>query len=105
MATLNLFISFVIGKILIGLLDNIKNKSIEILSSKSQIEELHNVLERPRLQKFISRKRRKTLYGFFERETTQVIINEKVEACRDKKDDFILEIAFQWKSRLHHYWR
>ncbi len=50
----NLWISFLIGKILKGLKDLIFDKRITILTSDEHLEELFSVLKRPKFKKYFT---------------------------------------------------
>ena len=64
-----------------------------ILVSAALAQELQDVLNRPRFDKYVTREGRDEFLMAFMREAELVEITETVEACRDPKDDQILELA------------
>jgi putative PIN family toxin of toxin-antitoxin system len=89
----NIWISFLLGKSfgdLFGLLE--KNK-IQVLSSHRQMEELLSVIDRPKFKRHFDLADEDFLLHFLERETQNTEIKKQYDACRDKKDNFILDIA------------
>lgn len=64
-----------------------------ILVSKSLIEELNKVLAREKFNRYVTVEERGAFLKAFLRESQLVEITEKVQACRDPKDDQILELA------------
>ena len=64
-----------------------------ILVSAALAQELQDVLNRPRFDRYVTREERDEFLMAFMREAELVEITETVEACRDPKDDQILELA------------
>ena len=64
-----------------------------ILVSAALVQELQDVLDRPRFDRYVTREERDKFLMAFMREAELVEITETVEACRDPKDDQILELA------------
>ena len=64
-----------------------------ILVSATLVQELQDVLNRPRFDRYITREERDEFLMAFMREAELVEITETVTACRDPKDDQILELA------------
>lgn len=64
-----------------------------ILISHSLIEELNDVLVRGKFDRYVSREDSDNFLEALIRESELVEISESVEACRDPKDDRILELA------------
>jgi len=65
----------------------------EILLSLAIIEELHDVLSRPAFDRYIDEEDRLRFLSLFIKEATLVEISEKIQECRDPKDDKFLELA------------
>ena len=89
----NIFISFLINgnfsklnKIIL------EDKAILILSSEL-INELLEVLNRPKFKKIISSKDKELLMSFFENHGELVKVRTKLTLSRDSKDDFLLALA------------
>ena len=64
-----------------------------ILVSATLAQELQDVLNRPRFDRYVTREERDEFLMAFMREAELVEITETVAACRDPKDDQILELA------------
>ncbi len=64
-----------------------------ILISQSLVEELSDVLGRDKFNRYVTREERESFFESLIRESELVEINEAVQACRDPKDDWILELA------------
>lgn len=95
----NLLISFLIGKELNELLQLVENNYIKIITSYEQIGEIIGVMGRPKLNKYIKdNSRRKLLLRFLKRKAKIVQLKNKIDDCRDKKDNFILEMGIVGKA-------
>ena len=64
-----------------------------ILVSATLAQELQDVLNRPRFDRYVTREERDEFLMAFMCEAELVEITETVGACRDPKDDQILELA------------
>ena len=64
-----------------------------VLTSDPLVEELVNVLARPRFDRYISRLERADFLRAFVAQSELVSINESIQGCRDPKDDRVLETA------------
>ncbi len=57
------------------------------------LSELEEVLARPKFDKYVTRVERKLFLAGFVKTVKFVEVGEKIEACRDPKDDKYLELA------------
>ena len=64
-----------------------------ILSSRSFVRELDDVLRRAKFDDYVTREDRDRFLEALIRESELVDISETVKACRDPEDDRILELA------------
>lgn len=64
-----------------------------LLMSQALSEELDNVLRRHRFDRYVTRLERTAFLRYLLRMAVSVQITETVQACRDPKDDKILELA------------
>ena len=64
-----------------------------ILTSRSFVRELDDVLRRAKFDQYLSREDRDRFLEALIRESELVDISETVKACRDPEDDRILELA------------
>ena len=94
----NILVSFLINKDF-SRLDKIiiQGRAILILSSEL-IEELLEVLNRPKFKKIISIKEKETLIEFFGQHGKLISVKSKVNICRDKKDNFLLNLSIDGKA-------
>lgn len=89
----NIWISFLIGKILGNLKNYIFDGKIQIITSEEQIEEIVSVLRRPKFKEYFTESDIEELLFLVYKTYQFVEIKENVNDCRDKRDNFILEIA------------
>lgn len=73
-------------------LDKAQNLGI-MLMSVSVLSELEEVLARPKFDKYVATIERKLFLASFVKTVEFVEIEEKIEICRDPKDDKYLELA------------
>ncbi len=64
-----------------------------ILVSAASLSELRAVLARPKFDRYVTRAERSRFLTAFSRECEVVDVVEHVRACRDPKDDHVLEVA------------
>ena len=64
-----------------------------LLYSKETLDELTDVLSRPKFDKYVSIEERAKAISLFEKKGFQIEVFIKVNACRDPKDNKFLELA------------
>lgn len=69
-----------------------------VLLSSSTIEELAEVLQRPKFERYVTAAEREEFLAAFIERATFVESTEVVHACRDAKDDKFLELAVSGKA-------
>lgn len=89
----NIWIGFLIGKTLSGLSEAISNDNIRIIFSKELFDELFEVLQRPKFNKYFSQENIKELISLLHSKTERIEITEHFKDCRDPKDNFILDLC------------
>ena len=72
--------------------DYATSQAILLISDEVQ-SEIENVLNRPKLQKYITLERRSKFLSELSQQVERVEINQQIRACRDPKDDKFLELA------------
>ena len=94
----NILVSFLINKDF-SRLDKIiiEGRAILIISAEL-LEELLEVLDRPKFKKIISTKEKEILIDFFGQHGKLISVKSKVNICRDKKDNFLLNLAIDGKA-------
>jgi uncharacterized protein len=70
----------------------------KILISKETVDELNNVLSRPKFERYVSPQKRDRFLVSLVQKSTLIEIQEKIEECRDPKDDKFLELAINGKA-------
>ena len=83
-----LFSDSVPGRAFLGVLD-----SGTILMSTSLARELNEVLGRKKFDRYVSREQRDRFLASLIRESDMIEVTESIRACRDPKDNRILELA------------
>jgi len=89
----NLWISFLIGRKLQGLLDLLDNPWFELVSTTILNEEVIRVARRDKFRKFFPEEAVNRLTEWMDSHFTMVELDEIPHRCRDPKDDFLLELA------------
>ncbi len=64
-----------------------------VLVSESMLDELDNVLRRPRFERYVSEDQRLQFLTNFIRDATVAEVTEVITDCRDPKDNKFLELA------------
>ena len=89
----NIWISFLIGKSLAGLSEDIINGQVIVLFSDDLFRELIEVLKRPKFKKYFSELTIENLMTLLYKKVELIEINKHFEDCRDAKDNFLLDLA------------
>ena len=69
-----------------------------ILISKETVDELNNVLSRPKFKRYISPEKRERFLLSLVQKSILIEIKEKIEECRAPKDNKFLELAINGKA-------
>ena len=94
----NIWISFLIGKLLGGLDDYIFDGLLEVVISDEQLEEIASVLRRPKFRKHFSTDDIEEFLSLLYKSAQIVEVHHTIKDCRDEKDNFILETAIRGKA-------
>jgi uncharacterized protein len=89
----NLWVSMVITNRFVKLDALLDSGSLTILYDKPLIEEIAEVLLRPRILKYISREDVQNILDFITDNGTLVSTTSTVSVCRDDEDNFLLALA------------
>ena len=89
----NIWISVFINNDFQSFIKKIFEREIEIISSSRQIEEISNVLSRPKIKNVIAHELIEEFLILFLKSVDIVETKIKITDCRDEKDNFILEAA------------
>lgn len=94
----NLWISFLISKDFSFLDTFIDKGRIKLIFSEELFSEFISVSERPKFQKYFSRKDIKHLTKIINKYGLLVKVTTDVNKCRDFKDNFLLNLAIDSKA-------
>ena len=94
----NIWISYLLGSLLQGMDEKILSKEIKVVVSDELLKEISEVSSRPKFKNIFTAKRIKELFSLLDSYAIVVSPSQKVNACRDKKDNFLLEIALKGKA-------
>jgi len=94
----NIWISFLIGKLLAGLDDYILDGLLEVVISAEQLEEITTVLKRPKFRKHFSTDDIEEFLSLLYKSARIVEVHHTIIDCRDEKDNFILEAAIRGRA-------
>jgi len=78
--------------------EKILSKEIKAVVSDEMLKELSEVLSRPRFRNIFTAERIKELFSLLDSYAIVVSPSQKVSACRDEKDNFLLEVALEGKA-------
>lgn len=95
----NIWISFLIGKHLAGLHYHINSGHIKIVTCEMQLRELVDVLNRPRIRKYISEAQAEEFLDLLYEVALMVEPEQGAAICRDSKDDYLLYTAIAAKAK------
>ena len=89
----NLWISFLIGRKLSSLLDLLSYPEFQLVISSELIEEIYDVISRPKLAKYYSSENINMLMKYMKEFSLSFELRSIPSRCRDPKDDYLLELA------------
>ena len=89
----NIWISFLIGKRLAGLHRHIDGGRIKVVTCEEQLCELADVLNRPRIRKYIPAEQAEEFLDLLCEAALLVRPEQGPPLCRDPKDDYLLYTA------------
>ncbi|MFA4853348.1 MAG: putative toxin-antitoxin system toxin component, PIN family [Bacteroidales bacterium] len=94
----NIFISFLIGKQLKGLKDQLVQFKVRLIFSEQIIQEIRIVTQKSKLAKHFPKSNIEELIDLIYTIGDNIEISKEPEICRDPKDNFLLEIADKGKA-------
>ena len=94
----NIWISYLLGGLLQRIDEKILSKEIKAVVSDETLKELSEVLSRPRFKNVFTAERIKELFSLLDSYAIVVSPSQKVSACRDEKDNFLLEVALEGEA-------
>lgn len=94
----NLWISYLISKNLNQIDSLIKSGEVKLLFSYESFEEVVDVVERPKFKQFFSTEDIEQIIDLFDQYGELVIVKSQVHICREKKDNFLLDLSIDGKA-------
>jgi len=94
----NIWISYLLGSLLQGMDEKILSKEIKVVVSDEMLKEISEVSSRPKFKNIFTAKRIKELFSLLDSYAIIVSPSQKVNVCRDGKDNFLLEVALEGEA-------
>jgi len=91
----NIWISYLLGGLLQRIDEKILSKEIKVVVSEEMLKELSEAASRPKFKNIFTAKRIKELFSLLDSYAIVVSPSQKVNVCRDGKDNFLLEAAIE----------
>jgi hypothetical protein len=91
----NIWISYLIGGLLNELDEWILSGKVKIVVSEQMLKELSEVIRRPKFKSIFTAERVKELFALLDNYAVVVSPMQRVDICRDPKDNFLLEVALE----------
>lgn len=96
----NLWISFLIGRRLSVLKELFARGDLQLLSSAEQLAELGEVASRFKFRKYFTEEQAEELLNLLYASSEIIEVREQIHACRDRDDDYLLEIAVNGRADI-----
>ena len=94
----NLWISFLISKKFSQIDNLIENKKLVLVFSNELLEEFIDVVNRPKFEKYFSKKDVEKILEYFDQFGKLVKVKSNINICRDEKDNFLLNLLIDSKA-------
>ena len=94
----NLWISFLISKKFNQIDKLIETKQITFVFSDESLEEFIDVVSRPKLKKYFSKKDTEKVLEYFDQFGELTKVESDIKICRDEKDNFLLNLSVDSKA-------
>ena len=94
----NIWVSFLMGRILAGLECYIYDNHFQIVSCREQLSELREVLYRSKMERYFSIQQINGVFDLLADYALFIKILSKIDICRDAKDNYLLALAIDSKA-------
>jgi hypothetical protein len=94
----NIWISFLIGRNLIGLQNHIDSQNLKIITCNEQLIELSEVFKKPKLKKYFTKDQITEFFELLDESSDSIIISTKSNICRDPKDNYLVSLSLDSKA-------
>ncbi len=89
----NIWISFLIGKNLKGLQNQIDSQFIKIITCSEQLHELSEVFKKPKIKKYFADEQIIEFFELLDESSEIIAITTVSNICRDSKDNYLVSLA------------
>lgn len=96
----NIWISFLIGKNLLGLQNYLDSQKIKIITCKEQLIELSEVFKKPKIKKYFTKNQITEFFELFEECSESISIVTSTNICRDPKDNYLVSLSIDSKANF-----
>jgi putative PIN family toxin of toxin-antitoxin system len=96
----NIWISYVITRRLQTLVSLIGNQQLTVLTTEQLVNEIHEVLNRPKFKKYIRQADIKEVITLHVKLCRLVTLDESITQLSDPKDDFLLNLYNEGKATV-----
>jgi len=94
----NIWISFLIGKHLKGLQNQINSQLIKIITCNEQFQELVEVFKKPKIKKYFSNEQVSEFFELLDEACDNTELKSTSTICRDPKDNYLVSLAIDSKA-------
>ncbi len=94
----NIWISFLIGKTLLGLQNYIYSEKLKIITCEEQLTELSEVFNKKKLKKYFTKEQITEFFELLDESAECILLSTKSNICRDPKDNYLLSLAIDSKA-------
>ena len=94
----NIWVSYFLKGKFTELVDMIANYNVEFFKAKELTEELLSVISRDKFKKYLTLPLERYM-SFYEKISTLIPIQTEFFGCRDPKDNYLFDLAFQSNSK------
>jgi uncharacterized protein len=94
----NIWVSFLIGKNLKGLQNQIDSQFIKIITCNEQLYELSEVFKKPKIKKYFSQEQVIEFFELLDESSENFHIKTKTNICRDPKDNYLVSLAIDSRA-------
>jgi putative PIN family toxin of toxin-antitoxin system len=91
----NIWISYLLGGLLNELDEWILSRKLKVAVSEEMLKELSDVISRRKFRSLFTDERVKELFALLDNYAVVVSPKQRVDICRDPKDNFLLEVALE----------
>jgi uncharacterized protein len=96
----NIWISFLIGKSLLGLQNHIDSQNLKIITCNEQLIELSEVFKKPKFKKYFTKEQILEFFELLDESSECIVLSTRSNICRDPKDNYLVSLALDSKANF-----